>query len=355
MTENSTLSLIKRLSVAIGVTGYSGDNNIHQAVAAEFASIADRVEHDRLGSVVGVKFGEQPGPERRKIMLAAHLDELGAVVTKIDRGFLRFTRYGGLDNRVLMGQEVIVHGRRNLPGVIGSIPPHFAVPGHDTSTIDPQELLIDIGLPPADVAKQVQPGDLISFYREPAELQNDLISGKAMDNRSSVAALVGCLQTLQNLKHQWDVYAVATATEEWGGGYVGAITQANAIRPDAALVVDVTFADVDEIEVKLDKGPVIALGPGNHPVIRQKLVDICRQLELTFQSEIMPSGAGTDAYAIEVSREGVPTVLVSVPSRNMHTPVEIVSVKDVERTGRLLAHFISSLTDTFITELIPAD
>ncbi len=355
MTDNSTIELIKRLSTAIGVTGYAGPNNIQTVVAAEFAPLVNRVDRDRMGSVVGLKTGTQPGPARRKIMLAAHLDELGAVVTKIDHSFMRFSRIGGLDNRVLMGQEVMVHGRRDLPGVIGSIPPHFLPAGHDNSTINPQELLVDVGLPPAEVAKQVQVGDLISFCRQPAELQNGLITGKAMDNRSSIAALLVCLQMLQSLQHQWDVYAVATATEEWGAKFVGATTQAYAIRPDVAIVVDVTFADVDEIDVSLNKGPVLALGPGNHPVMRQKLVKTCQTLELAYQSEIMPSGAGTDAHAIEVSREGVPTVLVSVPSRYMHSPVEVVCVKDVERTGRLLAHFISSLTDTFVDELIPTD
>jgi endoglucanase len=118
-------------------------------------------------------------------------------------------------------------------------------------------------------------------------------------------------------------------------------------------VIDVTFADVDEIEVKLNAGPVIALGPSNHPVLRERLVKICRDLELKYQSEMMPSGAGTDAYAIEISREGVPTILLSIPSRYMHSPVETIQPKDVERTGRLMAHFIAGLDETFVDELIP--
>jgi endoglucanase len=356
MAENPTAELIKRLSAAIGVTGYSGSDSIQTVVAAELDPLADRVERDRMGSVVGIKHGQQPdGDQRRKIMLAAHLDELGAIVTKVDDGFIRFSRIGGLDPRVLMGQEVIVHGQRKLPGLIGSIPPHFSSPGRDNGTVEMQEMLIDVGLPPRDVARLVQVGDLISFYRKPADLQNGLITGKAMDNRASIAATLTCLQTLQTLSHQWDVYAVATATEESGGGYVGATTQAFAIRPDVAIAIDLSFADVDEIDVKLDKGPIISLGPGNHPILRKKLVEICDRLEIGYQNEIMPSGAGTDAYAIEVSRDGVPTILVSVPSRNMHTPVEVVCVKDIERIGRLLAHFIGELTESFVTELIPTD
>ncbi len=285
-------------------------------------------------------------------MLAAHLDEIGAIVTKIDKDFLRFTQVGGLDDRVLMGQEVTVHGRRDLPGVIGSIPPHLLPPGQANNTVNQQEMHIDVGLPPGRVKQLVQIGDLVSFARVPDELQNGLLSGKAMDNRASVAAMIICLQELTKLRHQWDVYAVATADEEWGS-YVGATTQAYAIRPEVAIVIDVTFADVEEIEVKLDAGPVITMGPSNHPAVRERVLKICRERELKYQNEIVPSGAGTDAYAIEISRAGVPTLLISIPNRYMHSPVETIHPKDVERTGRLMAHFIAGLDEEFIEELIP--
>jgi endoglucanase len=186
----------------------------------------------------------------------------------------------------------------------------------------------------------------------PTELLGGMLSAKAMDNRSSVAAMILCLQELKKLRHRWDVYAVATADEEWGS-YVGATTQAYAIHPDVAIAIDVTFADVAEIEVKLDAGPVIALGPNNHPVLRERLLKACRDLELKYQNEMMPGGAGTDAYAIEISREGIPTVLISIPSRYMHSPVETVHPKDVERTARLMAHFITNLDESFVEELIP--
>lgn len=351
-SNKQTIELLKRLSLATGVTGYSGPNSVHEVIAAELSAFVDRVERDRMGSVVGIKEGRQAGQTRRKIMLAAHLDEIGAVVTQIDQGFLRFSQVGGLDDRVLMGQEVTVHGRRDLPGLIGSIPPHLLPPDQPNDKVDQSQMHIDVGLPPDQVGKLVQVGDVVSFARIPAELQNGLLSGKAMDNRSSVAAMILCLQELNKLHHQWDVYAVATADEEWGS-LVGATTQAYAIHPDVAIALDVTFADVDEIEVELDAGPVICLGPSNHPVLRQRLLDICRTLELKYQSEAMPSGAGTDAYAIEISREGVPTILISVPSRYMHSPVEVVQPKDVERIGRLMAYFIAGLDESFVSELIP--
>ncbi len=359
-TPNSTsqiIELLKRLSRAIGVTGYSGPNAIQEVIMAEMTSLVDRVERDRMGSVIGFKAGRQiPPPKegqvRRKIMLAAHLDEIGAVVTKIDQGVLRFSRVGGLDNRVLMGQEVVVHGQRDLPGLIGSIPPHLLPPNQPADKVDSSGMHIDVGLPPRQVEKLVQVGDLVSFTRAPVALLNGLVSGKAMDNRSSVAAMLVCLQELSKLQHDWDVYAVATADEEWGN-FVGATTQAYAIRPDVAITIDVTFADVEEIEVALNAGPVLGLGPSNHPAVRRRLLELCRRLELKHQSEAMPSGAGTDAYAIEISREGVPTMLISVPSRYMHSPVEVVHAKDVERIGRLLAYFIAGLAESFVSELTP--
>jgi endoglucanase len=359
-TTKPTVELLKRLSLSVGVSGYGRENSVHAAVIAELTPYTDRVERDRIGSVVGIKFGEQNQSHRenaheiqnRKVMLAAHLDEIGAIVTKIDKGFLRFTQIGGLDDRILMGQEVIVHGQRNLPGIIGSIPPHLLPPNQPNDTVDMATMHIDVGLPRRQIERLVQVGDLVSFVRTPTELLEGLLSAKAMDNRSSVAAMVVCLQELQKLRHQWDVYAVATADEEWGS-FVGATTQAYAIRPDVAIVIDVTFADVSEIEVKLNAGPVIALGPSNHPALRERLLKICQNLELKYQSEMMPSGAGTDAYAIEISREGIPTILISIPSRYMHSPVETIHPKDVERTGRLMAHFIAGLDESFIAELTP--
>ncbi len=168
-TKNSTTELIKRLSLATGVTGYTGPNNIHDAVTVELTPYVDRVERDRLGSVVGIKFGDpsihtadsNTANRNRKIMLAAHLDEIGAIVTKVDKGFLRFTEIGGLDDRILMGQEVTVHSRRDLPGIIGSVPPHLLSKDRSNSTVFQRELHIDVGLPRQQVERLVQAGDLV--------------------------------------------------------------------------------------------------------------------------------------------------------------------------------------------------
>jgi endoglucanase len=340
----------------VGVNGYAGPQRIQPVVAAELSPYVDRVEQDRMGSVIGVKTGHQTpaeGQPRRKVMLAAHLDEIGAMVTHLDREFIRFAHVGGLDDRLLMGQEVVVHGLRDLPGVIGSIAPHLLPAGEDRSTVNLAEMFIDVGLTPAETAQLVRVGDIISFRRTPTELLGGNLSAKALDNRASVAIVVLALQQLQARQHPWDVYAVATASEEVGR-YLGATTQAYAIQPDVAVALDVTFADTDGVTIELNKGPVLSVGPSNHPAIRQRLVDSCAEQEMKFQTEVMASGAGTDAFPIEISREGVPVILVSLPSRYMHSPVEVVSAKDVERIARLLAHFIAGLDESFIRELTPA-
>ena len=339
--------LLKKLSEARGVSGYEAE--VRGIVAEEFGRYADEVQTDKLGNVIALKRGEGEEP-RRRIMLAGHMDEIGLMVTTLEKGFLRFTSVGGLDERTLLGQEVTVHGRRDLPGIIGSRPPHVLPREERDKTIDMDKLFIDVGMGAEELARLVRVGDLATMKREFTQLQGDLVAGKAFDDRAAVAAILVCLEGLASVRHAWDVYAVATVQEEVG--LRGAITSAYGLAPDVGIAIDVTFGDqpgVPEAEtVEMGKGPAIAFGPNVHPKLYETLVEVAQELEIPYQVEPIPGRSGTDAWAIQVTREGIPTALLSIPLRYMHTSVETVSLKDVERTGRLMAGFIVGLDEGFM-------
>ncbi len=343
-------ALLKRLSEAYGISGYEAP--VREIIREEFARYSDEVRVSKMGSVMGIRHGSASEP-RRKVMLSAHMDEIGLMVTGIEKGFCRITRVGGSDARVLLGSRVIVRGKRDLPGVIGSRPPHV-LPADERDQVLPfDKLFVDVGLPPAEVKELVRVGDLVSVEHEARELKGGLLSGKAMDDRASVAAVAVCLETLANMQPRWDVFGVTTVQEETT--FLGAATSAYGLQPDVAIAIDVTFGEqngVSESEtVGIGKGPAIGIGPNFHPEIVKALQDAAGRLEMPVQREPTPGASGTDAWPIQVAREGIPTGLLSIPLRYMHTPVETVSVKDVERTGRLLAEFIVSLNDEFLKTL----
>lgn len=342
--------LLKRLSEAPGVSGY--EDQVRDIVREEFGRYADEVRTDVLGNVIAVKRGSGPGP-RPSIMLGAHMDEIGLIVSFLEEGFVRFQQVGGYDDRVLLGQEVVIHGRRDLPGIIGARPPHVLPVSERDKVIPFDQLLVDPGLAPEELAELVQVGDLITMRRDLGELVGGLVSGKAMDDRASVTAVVVCLDELCRLHHRWDVYAVATVQEEVG--LMGAITSAFGLRPDVALAIDVTFGKQpgvpEEHTYELGKGPTIGIGPNFHPRVQEALVSTATALEMSYHLEPAALPPGTDARAFQVSRDGIPVGLVSIPVRNMHTPVETVAIKDIERAGRLMAAMIARLDDGWLQTL----
>lgn len=347
-------ALLKKLATAQGISGY--EEPIRAIVLDEFARYTDETRVNRIGSAIGLKCG-RGAPPRRAVMLAAHMDQIGLMVSGIEKGFLRLARVGGTDSRILLGQEIVVHGRRDLPGVIGFRPPHVLPPDRRKQVIPLDEIFADVGLPEAQVKKLVRVGDLVSLRREVIELKNGLLAGQAFDDRAAVAALIVCLEALSARPPEWDVWAVATIQEETR--LLGAATVAYELNPDVAIAVDVTFgaqAGVPESKsYGMDKGPVIGIGPNVHPRISRALVDAAKRLEMSYQMDPIPGPSGTDGWAIQVAREGIPTGVLSIPLRYMHTPVETVAVKDVERVGRLLAEFIYGLDQEFIRALTYSD
>jgi endoglucanase len=342
--------LLKRLSEASGVSGY--EHEVREIVRSEFGRYADEVLTDALGNVIALKRGTGPEP-RPNIMLATHMDEIGLIVSDLEEEFVHIQQVGGYDPRVLLCQEVVVHGRRDLPGIIGVRPPHVLSEDERDKPIPFDKLLIDVGLSPEELPTLVRVGDLVTMNRELVELKGGLVAGKALDNRASIAAAAVCLEDLSRLRHHWDVHAVATVQEEVG--VKGAIVSAFGLVPDVGIAIDVTWADQpgvpDEYTFGLGKGPTIGCGPNFHPKLQAALEDAAKALEMGYHLEPATRPGGTDAYAIQISREGVPCGLISIPQRNIHTPVETVSVKDVERAGRLLAAFVAGLDEDFLDSL----
>ena len=337
----SAREFLSLLSIGSGVSGYEG--SIASLVKERFITLTDEARCDTFGNVYALKKGNRKGS---KIMLAAHMDEIGLIVKKIDpRGFLRFTSIGGVDQRTLLSQEVLVHGRQVIPGIIGSLPPHLLQNGDSEQAVKMEEMTIDVGLSPAKINEVIQVGDVITLRRETYPLLNNVLAGKSLDDRAGVVVMMVCLEELSRLQHTHDVIAVATTQEEVG--LRGALTSAYTLNPDLAVAIDVTHASTSDtkgqVTIELGKGPAVALGPNIHPAIYRHFSETAQEHRLPIQIEPTPGASGTDAWAIQVTQAGIPTGLISIPLRYMHTSVETIDMQDVLNSGKLLAHFIASL------------
>jgi len=278
------------------------------------------------------------------------------MVSRIDDGFLHIVPVGGIDIRVLPGAQVTVHASSGdeLPAVIAMPPARFLPESEGDGVVAIKHLLVDTGLSQREVEKKVRVGDLVSFANEPLELAGGIISGHSLDNRASVTALTVCLEELQNTSHVWDVWAVATVQEETS--FLGAMSSAFELSPDIAIAVDGTFAKGpganDWQTHPLGKGVGLCIGPNIHPFMHTKLKDLADKLEIPWFLDVTPTDSSTDADPLQITRDGIPTALVEFPIRYMHTPVESVSVKDIQRAGRLLAEFIASLEADFVDTIV---
>ncbi len=347
-----TVTLLKQLSEASGVTGY--ETEVRELVAEAFRPYVDEMRVDALGNLIALRRGARPeGEPVRSIMLAAHTDEIGLMVSGLHEGFLRITRVGGTDPRTILGQEVVVHGRRPLPGIVGSRPPHVLPPEARKTVVPFDELYVDVGLPAERLSAEVRVGDLITLYQPFTVLGEGYVAGKAFDDRAGVVAVAKCLAELAASRHRWDVYAVATTQEEIG--LRGATVSAWSIAPDAAIAIDVGFGRQrgvsEDDSIDMDGGPALAIGPNVHPLVHEELVRTAKEYEIRYQVEVAPGATGTDGWAIQVARMGVPTEVISVPLRYMHSTVETVSVADIDRTARLMARFIARLDESFSKRL----
>jgi len=359
MTE--LLPFLKELISAPGLSGY--EDPLFRIIEAKWRPLVDEVGRGKLGSLHGLRRATRKASRDAKqaasVMVVAHMDAIGLMVTDIVEGFLHVTSVGGVDPRILPGQQVTIQasgseGPRTLAGVVAQPPSRLLPPETGDGPLALEHLLVDTGLPSSRVAEWVRVGDVVSFAQPPVELSGETLAGHSLDDRACVAALTACLEELQTRPHTWDVWAVASTQEETG--LKGASTSAYEIHPTMAIAVDVTFAkgpgSSDWNTFPLDKGPTILIGPNIHPALHKAMQTLADRLEIPYTLEYTPTNSGTDGLATQTTREGIPTLVMGLPLRYMHTPVELVAVKDIERLGRLLAEFISSLAPDFIEKIV---
>jgi len=353
MTE--IIPFLKELLTTPGLSGY--EDPAAQIISAKWNPLVDEISRGKLGSLHALRHGTGKSP-RPSVMVAAHMDAIGLMVTGIADGFLSIINVGGVDPRVLPGTLVTVSATGKdehppLPGVVVQPPASLLPPETSSNPIPLDYLFVDTGLPPGKVAELVHVGDVVSYAQPPFELSGGTIAGHTLDNRASVAALTICLEELHIRPHVWDVWAVATTQEEIGT--IGAIGSTFELRPTIAIAVDVTFAkgpgSSDWQTSPIGKGPTLCMGPNIHPALHKAMKDLADRLEIPYGLEYAPRHTGTDGYATQVAMEGVPTLVLGIPLRYMHTPVEVVAIKDIQRAGRLIAEFIAGLTSDFMENI----
>jgi endoglucanase len=290
-----------------------------------------------------------------RVMMAGHIDEIGLQITHVDDdGFLFFDEIGGWDPQILVGQRVRILGSEGeVPGVVGKKPIHLLKEEERTKAAKSRDLWVDLGASSAEEVASlgVRVGDPMVLDGELVRLAGDRIASRAVDNRIGAYVVLEALRLLAQDPPDACALAVATVQEEIAFSGGGARASAYALEPDVAVVVDVTFStDVPDIEKKelgdhkIGGGPVLSRGSANHPVVVERLVEAARNEGIEHTLQAAPRATRTDADAIHLVRVGVPTGLVSVPNRYMHSPNEMVSIEDLHSTARLLAAFVRRLT-----------
>jgi endoglucanase len=329
--------LLMRLSQAVGVSGR--EDSVTAIAARELETIGE-VTRSPLGDLICTV--RKPKAGQKNFMLDAHVDEIGMIVTWIDdEGFLKVSPVGGFDRSLLLAAQVAVHTKEGtLPGVICSIPPHLQ--SGEAKNPKFEEIYIDIGYNKEEAQKRVSPGDMVTFVTPTREMHGGFITGKAIDNRSSCAAVMRAAELLKDEKGGWGLSVTLTTREEVGG--MGAQTAAYTVDPTHAVTVDVGFGHTPDCKKEqcgqFGKGPLVAFGALLDGEVSRTLVEAAKEEGIPYQTEAMGGGTGTNADAILIARGGVKTGILSIPQGYMHTPVEKILVEDIENTARLLAAYV---------------
>ena len=341
--------LVSRLSNAHGISGY--EDEIREIVREELEDLVDEIRVDRMGNIICIKNGNDFTE-----MIAAHMDEIGFMVKYIEEnGYLRITPIGGWFSQTAVNQRVVLHGRKGkVLGVLGCKPPHFMRDEERKKIIEIKDMFIDVGAKNRDEVREmgIDIGTPVTIDRECRKL-GKFVTGKAMDDRAGVAVMI---EAIKRTETDATVFAVGTVQEEVG--LKEARTSAFSITPDVALALDTApstdfpGAENVKIDVKLEKGPVITVADASgRGLIAPKrvldwLVETAEGNKIDYQLEVGEGGT-TDATAIHLTKEGIPTGVISVPARYIHTPVEVISLKDLELSAELVARSLETARKYF--------
>ncbi|MCM1006779.1 MAG: M20/M25/M40 family metallo-hydrolase [Ruminococcus flavefaciens] len=319
--------------------GASGNESLAAELALDMLKKYCPDAEIKNGNVIG-KFGKF-NESLPSLVMDAHIDQIGMIVTYItDEGFVKIGNLGGIDRRLLPAQQVVIHGKRDIKGVICSVPPHLS--SGKNEVISFSDAAVDTGMTKSELEEIISYGDTITFDVKCRSLIGSRITGGAFDDRCGVASILYALELLKEQKTAYNVTVIFSSQEELGerGAAIGAFE----INPDIAIAVDVSFAFAKgENEQKcgyLGKGPMIGISPSLSKKISHKLIDTAKNCKIPYQIEVMNGLTSTNADRYSVNREGSESCTVSIPLRNMHTPVEVIDISDVEFTGKLLAEFI---------------
>jgi putative aminopeptidase FrvX len=344
---NDVGALLNLFADAHGMSGF--EDNVAELLRKELEPLVDEVRTDRMGNVIGIRTGEGP-----TVMVAAHMDEIGLAVSHIDdEGFLRVVSVGGFFDQIILGQRVLIHGHdgKTLTGVVGARPIHLMDAEERKKMVKLKEMFIDCGASSGTNAAElgVEIGSPITMDRQFAHLGNDYVTGKAFDNRAGLAMMVSALQRLKGRSVRATIQAVGTVQEEVG--LKGARTSAFGLEPDVAIATDVTIpgdhpgVSKNECHVSTGKGPSITiLDAGGRGVIAPR--PVVRWLRESADTESIPyqlmvgDGGNTDASVISITRSGIPCSVISCPTRYIHSPVEVLSLRDLDNGAALIADAI---------------
>ncbi len=318
--------------------GTPGDEQDVFAVARQALGFCDTVEEDPL---CGVHAFMGDGNAPVQIMLDAHIDQIGMVVTQIDEeGFLHLTTVGGIDRRTMPGARVTVYGKKPVTGIVCVLPPHIS--DSDGKVAPVQEQAVDLGLTKEEAEKLVSVGDRVILSNPVERLLGTRVAGTALDDRAGCAAIIRAAQLLQGKGLSCGVHIVCSTQEEVGG--YGAKLYAYRLAPTHAIAVDVSFAKQAGCDMpglaQLGKGPMIGFSAVLDRTMGKSLVTLAKEKQIPYQLEAMGGYTGTNCDSIVAERQGVKCGLISIPQRNMHTPSEICDVADIENVAQLIAAYI---------------